>query len=50
VFLLLAALLWRTLPAMLLVAALLAFVIGFVVLVARMPPDHPDHHDDGAVV
>jgi hypothetical protein len=50
VFLLLAAMLWRTLPAVLLLVALLAFVGGFVTLVARMPPDHPDDPDDGAVV
>lgn len=49
-FLLVAALLWRTLPAVLLLVALLAFVAGFVTLVARMPPDHPDDSDDGAVV
>ena len=50
VFLLIAALVWRTLPSPLLLVALLAFVAGFVTLVARMPPDHPDDPDHGAVV
>ena len=50
VFLLIAALLWRSLPTAMLLVALLAFVAGFVTLVARMPPDHPDDPDDGAVV
>jgi len=50
VFLLVAALAWRTLPAVLLLVALLAFVAGFVTLVARMPAEHPDDPDDGAVV
>jgi hypothetical protein len=49
-FLLIAALTWRTLPSTLLLVALLAFVGGFVTLVARMPQDHPDDPDDGAVV
>jgi hypothetical protein len=50
VFLLIAALIWRSLPTVLLLVALLSFVAGFVTLVARMPPDHPDDSDDGAVV
>jgi len=50
VFLLLAALLWRSLPTVLLLVALTAFVGGFVTLVARMPQEHPDDPDDGAVV
>jgi hypothetical protein len=50
VFLLLAALLWRSLPTFLLLIALAAFVGGFVTLVARMPQEHPDDPDDGAVV
>lgn len=50
VFLLIAALLWRSMPTLMLLVALLAFVAGFVTLVARMPPDHPDDQDDGAVV
>lgn len=49
-FLLIAALTWRTLPSTLLLVALLAFVGGFVTLVARMPQDQPDDPDDGAVV
>jgi hypothetical protein len=49
-FLLLAALLWRSLPTFLLLIALVAFIGGFVTLVARMPPEHPDDPDDGAVV
>lgn len=49
-FLLVAALAWRSLPTLLLLLALAAFVGGFVVLVARMPPEHPDDPDDGAVV
>jgi hypothetical protein len=49
-FLLAAALAWRTLPPYLLLFALLAFVGGFVTLVARMPAEHPDDPDDGAVV
>ena len=50
VFLLVAALVWRDLPAMLLLLALAAFVGGFVTLVARMPGSNPDDPDDGAVV
>jgi len=50
VFLLLAALMWRSLPTFLLLLALVAFVGGFVTLVARMPQEHPDDPDDGAVV
>lgn len=49
-FLLLAALTWRTLPSSLLLIALLAFIAGFVTLVARMPPEPPDDPEDGAVV
>ena len=49
-FLLVAALTWRTLPSFLLFVALLAFIGGFVTLVARMPADRPDDPDDGAVV
>jgi hypothetical protein len=50
VFLLLAALVWRDLPAAPLIAALVAFVGGFVTLVARMPGEAPPDDDDGAVV
>jgi hypothetical protein len=49
-FLLLAALAWRTLPGWLLLSALVAFVGGFVLLVARMPGEPPDDPDNGAVV
>lgn len=49
-FLLLAAIVWQELPKMLLLAALAAFVGGFVTLVARMPAESPDEPDDGAVV
>jgi len=49
VFLLLAALFWRDLPQVLLLAAVAAFVGGFVTLVLRMPRERPDD-DDGAVV
>jgi hypothetical protein len=49
-FLLVAALTWRTLPSVLLLLALVAFVGGFVTLVARMPAEPPDDPDDGAVV
>jgi hypothetical protein len=52
VFLLLAALFWRELPQMLLMAAVVAFIAGFVTLVLRMPRDRSssDDDDDGAVV
>lgn len=52
VFLLLAALFWRELPQMLLMAAVVAFVGGFVTLVLRMPRDRSSSgdDDDGAVV
>jgi hypothetical protein len=49
-FLLVAALTWKTLPSFLLFIALLAFIGGFVTLVARMPAERPDDPDDGAVV
>jgi len=49
-FLLIAALTWQELPSVLLLLALVAFVGGFVTLVARMPADPPDDPDDGAVV
>jgi hypothetical protein len=50
VFLLLAALVWRDLPPALLLGALVAFVGGFVTLVARMPGESSHDGDDGAVV
>ena len=49
-FLLIATLARQDLPRTLLLAALAAFVGGFVALVARMPTDQPDDPDDGAVV
>ncbi len=48
-FLLLAALFWRSAPSMLVGAAVVAFIAGFVTLVVRMP-DRSDDGDDGAVV
>lgn len=48
-FLLLAALFWRSAPTLLIGAAVAAFIAGFVALVARMP-DRSDDEDDGAVV
>lgn len=48
-FFLLAALFWRGAPTWLVVAAVGAFVAGFVTLVVRMP-DRDDNGDDGAVV
>lgn len=48
VFLLVAALAWRTAPSLLIGAAVLAFVAGFVTLVVRMPDR--DEDDDGAEV
>ncbi len=49
-FLVLAVIFWRDLPRMLLLAALAAFVGGFVALVARMPRERGEDDDDGAVV
>ena len=48
-FLLVAALAWRTAPSVLIGAAVLAFVAGFVTLVVRLP-DAREDTDDGAVV
>jgi hypothetical protein len=48
-FLLVAALVWREAPSVLIGAAVLAFVAGFVTLVVRMPDERQDE-DDGAVV
>lgn len=48
-FLLLAALVWREAPSVLIGVAVLAFVAGFVTLVVRMPDEREDT-DDGAVV
>lgn len=50
-FLLLAVLVWRDdAPQMLVLAAVAAFIGGFVTLVARMPRHRDDDDDDGAVV
>jgi hypothetical protein len=49
-FLLFAALAWRDIPGELILAGVVAFIGGFVTLVARMPHDRPDDPDDGAVV
>ncbi len=49
-FLLIAAIVGGDLPSMLIVTALVAFVAGFVTLVARMPGERSDDEDDGAVV
>lgn len=49
-FLLIAAMVWQGLPTMLLLLAIVAFIGGFVTLVARMPGEPPDDPDDGAVV
>lgn len=47
-FLLMAALFWRTIPALWIGAAVLAFVAGFVTLIVRMPDR--EEGSDGAVV
>ena len=49
-FLLVAAIAWQEAPRMLILAAVGAFVGGFVMLVMRMPHDRDDDDDDGAVV
>jgi hypothetical protein len=49
-FLLIAALVWRTLPTLVVIGTLAAFIGGFVTLVARLPRDRGDGSDDGAVV
>jgi hypothetical protein len=50
-FFLFTALFWRSVPQLLIVAAIAAFVGGFVTLVLRMPDRRDeDDHDDGAVV
>jgi hypothetical protein len=50
VFLLVAVIGWKTAPQYLLMIAIVAFVAGFVTLVARMPQHRDDDGDDGAVV
>jgi hypothetical protein len=49
-FFLLCALVWRDVPRGLVVAAILAFVGGFVTLVVRLPSSRDDGWDDGAVL
>jgi hypothetical protein len=49
-FLLVAALVWRALPTLVVIVALAAFIGGFITLVARLPRDRDDGPDDGAVV
>jgi hypothetical protein len=49
-FLLVAALVSRTLPTLVVIFALAAFIGGFITLVARLPRDRGDGSDDGAVV
>jgi hypothetical protein len=49
-FLLIAVIAWRTAPQLLELAAIVAFVGGFVILVSRMPKHRDDDDDDGAVV
>jgi hypothetical protein len=48
--LLLAALTWSRLPTLVVILALVAFVGGFITLVARLPRERDDGPDDGAVV
>jgi hypothetical protein len=51
IFLLFAVVFWRDeAPQTLMLASVLAFIGGFVVLVARMPRTRDDDDDDGAVV
>lgn len=49
-FLLIAAMVWRSAPQLLVLGAVAAFVAGFVTLVVRLPQHHDDDGDDGAVV
>ncbi|MEJ5945124.1 hypothetical protein WDZ17_07410 [Pseudokineococcus basanitobsidens] len=48
--LLVCALVWRGAPTPVVVAAVVAFVAGFAVLVSRLPRSRDDGDDDGAVV
>ncbi len=50
VFFVLTMLFWRSVPTLLVVLAVAAFVAGFVTLVVRMPDRDDDSWDDGAVV
>jgi hypothetical protein len=49
-FFLFTALFWRTVPQLLIVGAIAAFIGGFITLVLRMPDHRDDDPDDGAVV
>jgi hypothetical protein len=49
-FLLFAVLFWKTAPQLLMLAAVAAFIGGFVFLVSRLPSTRDDDEDDGAVV
>lgn len=49
-FLLIAVIAWRSAPQILLMLAIVAFVAGFVTLIARMPQHRDDDDGDGAVV
>ena len=50
IFFLLTMLFWRSVPTVLVVLAVAAFIAGFVTLVVRMPDRDDDGWDDGAVV
>jgi hypothetical protein len=50
VFLLVCVIAWKTAPQMYILAAVVAFIGGFVTLVSRMPKHRDDDDDDGAVV
>jgi len=50
VFFVITMLFWRSVPTVLVVFAVAAFVAGFVTLVLRMPDRDDDGWDDGAVV
>ena len=49
-FLLVVALVWRDVPALVTVATAVVFVAGFATLVVRLPSSRDDDSDDGAVV
>lgn len=50
IFFIITMLFWRSVPTVLVVFAVAAFVAGFVTLVVRMPDRDDDGWDDGAVV
>ncbi|NIZ93596.1 hypothetical protein [Kineococcus rubinsiae] len=49
-FLLVVALVWRDVPALVTAATAVVFVAGFATLVVRLPSSRDDDSDDGAVV